>query len=94
MKNDICFHCGASIGLHHYGTRQCPKGGREARVGEKQLWSDTMFEDSGLLKLHRGSAALLVAAKKIQVWIHSLPEEEQPVVSVLKEFDSAIDKCH
>lgn len=49
MKNDICSNCGASQGLHHYKTMQCPKNGiEEMREGHKQVWIDTIFEDSGI----------------------------------------------
>lgn len=49
IANDICVNCGASEGLHHYETRQCPKNGREEyRDGKKQEWESTVFEDSGI----------------------------------------------
>lgn len=53
--NDICSNCGASEGLHHYKTRQCPKNGiEETRWDEfnnkayPQKWEETIFEDSGI----------------------------------------------
>lgn len=44
MENTICKNCGAEYGLHHYQTNQCPVGGREAAIGEKQEWKTTVFE--------------------------------------------------
>jgi len=50
---EICFNCGASIGLHHYETLQCPKNGVEAPLNKKQEWNQrNTFEDNGLVKLH------------------------------------------
>lgn len=44
MENTICKNCGAEYGLHHYQTNQCPIGGREAAIGEKQEYKTTVFE--------------------------------------------------
>ena len=44
MSTDICKHCSAERGLHHFRTLQCPGGGREARVGEAQEWMTVTFE--------------------------------------------------
>ena len=44
MSTDICKHCKAERGLHHFRTLQCPVGGREARVGESQEWMSVTFE--------------------------------------------------
>lgn len=41
-----CDNCGAPDGLHHYKTNQCPYRGREAPVGQKQVWLDTVFDTS------------------------------------------------
>lgn len=50
-SNDICANCGASEGLHHYESRQCPQNGREEyREGYKQIWAETIFQDSGIKK--------------------------------------------
>jgi hypothetical protein len=38
-----CANCGAVPELHHYKTRQCPVGGREAPAGQKQEWADTVY---------------------------------------------------
>lgn len=37
-----CIHCGEYIGLHHFATMQCPRGG-EAPIGEKQQWLSTVY---------------------------------------------------
>lgn len=37
-----CFHCGYDYAIHHFETKQCPKGG-EALVGKKQEWLKTIF---------------------------------------------------
>lgn len=42
--NGICKNCGATDGLHHFETNQCPVGGVEAPVGREQLWMKTTFE--------------------------------------------------
>lgn len=41
MDSD-CKVCGYSEGLHHYKTKQCPKGG-EALPGKKQEWLESVF---------------------------------------------------
>jgi hypothetical protein len=46
-----CGYCGADNGLHQYETMRCPKHGREAPVGEKQLWDEKTFIDADYLKL-------------------------------------------
>lgn len=62
---DVCFNCGASEGLHHYETRQCPKNGiEEYREGHKQIWADTIFEDSEKRKLEDAAPQLLEALKQ------------------------------
>jgi len=59
---EICFNCGASIGLHHYETLQCPKNGVEAPLNKKQEWDQrNTFEDGGLVKLHDAAPELLEA---------------------------------
>lgn len=44
MDTTTCKNCGAEYGLHHYQTNQCPVGGREAAIGEKQEWKTTVYE--------------------------------------------------
>lgn len=39
-----CRNCGGEDGLHHYQTNQCPVGGREARIGQRQEYKTTVFE--------------------------------------------------
>lgn len=41
--NDICKNCNGDKGLHHYETMQCPVGGREANIGQKQEWMTTTY---------------------------------------------------
>ena len=43
MDTGNCKHCGAHHGLHHYQTMQCPVGGREASVGQRQEWMTQTF---------------------------------------------------
>ena len=46
-----CKNCGASQGLHHYETNQCPRGGVEADIDDVQIWANTTYlEDDGLLE--------------------------------------------
>jgi RNA polymerase subunit RPABC4/transcription elongation factor Spt4 len=40
---DNCKNCGAPKGLHHYQTMQCPVGGREAPIGQKEEWMTLVF---------------------------------------------------
>ena len=48
---NTCKNCGASQGLHHYQTNQCPVGGREAPIGKPDIWANTTYlEDDGLLE--------------------------------------------
>ena len=43
-QKDICFNCGADMGLHHYESHQCPKNGREeTREGKRQEWDETTY---------------------------------------------------
>ena len=44
MTNSNCKNCGADKGLHHCQTMQCPVGGREASINQKQEWMTTTFE--------------------------------------------------
>jgi hypothetical protein len=46
MKGN-CKNCGASKGLHHWQTMQCPLGGHEQPVGKPDLWtSETYLEQN------------------------------------------------
>lgn len=73
FKTDICTHCGADTGLHQFETMNCPKNGsEETREGFKQIWMQTVFEDSGEKRL-RDSApklyeALQTIASVLQDW--------------------------
>ena len=40
-----CKNCGADYGLHHYQTDQCPVGGIEAPIGQKQEWKTSTYEE-------------------------------------------------
>lgn len=40
---DTCENCGAGYGLHHDETEQCPLFGREAPIGERQEYEETVF---------------------------------------------------
>lgn len=69
---DVCFNCGASEGLHHYETRQCPLNGiEETRYDKlegryyKQKWQDTIFEDSEKRKVEDAAPQLLEACKYV-----------------------------
>lgn len=71
MKTDICYNCGAENGLHQSETNKCPKNGRELPMhlwerGERQQWEETVFEDSGIRKLHDAAPELLEALIKIK----------------------------
>jgi hypothetical protein len=44
MSTDICKHCKAERGLHHFRTHQCPVGGQQARIGKLLEWRETTFE--------------------------------------------------
>ena len=68
---DVCFNCGASEGLHHHETRQCPKNGIEETRYDKlegkfypQKWEDTVFEEREERKLKDAAPQLLEALKE------------------------------
>jgi hypothetical protein len=42
--NDKCKNCGGNKSIHHYQTNQCPIGGREAPLGQKEEYMMTTFE--------------------------------------------------
>jgi hypothetical protein len=85
--NDICSNCGASQGIHHYETSQCPRNGREeCRDGYQQIYVNTTFEDSGQRNLERSAHDLLEALKNCQKLIKNFGENEDLKLQV----DSAI----
>ena len=45
IKNN-CANCGAPEGLHHYKTNQCPVGGREAPMNQRQEYMETTFVEA------------------------------------------------
>lgn len=90
-KNDICWSCGASEGLHHYANRQCPKNGREETRHDEfnnkaypQKWEETVFVDSGIkefemkaVKYHDELVERLADAKYIiKVMFDKIPLEQ------------------
>lgn len=44
MTNDTCKNCGGWKGIHHYETGQCPINGKEAPLGQKEVYTFTKFE--------------------------------------------------
>ena len=38
-----CKICGAEDAIHHYETMQCPKGGFEAPLHQRQAWLKTVY---------------------------------------------------
>lgn len=42
--SDKCKNCGGDRGIHHYQTDQCPVGGRECSINQKQEYKSTTFE--------------------------------------------------
>ena len=68
MVNKIkCSNCGAERELHHYITNQCPVGGREAPIGQKQEWQNCRFDASYYtIKLESDRDKLLEACKEIK----------------------------
>ena len=71
-KTGICINCGADSGLHHFETQQCPKNGREETRFDKlsgkcipQQWESTIFEDSGIKRLHDAAPSMLEALIEI-----------------------------
>lgn len=45
-----CANCGASDGLHHYETMQCPLHGiEETRETHKQRWANTLYKNADVI---------------------------------------------
>lgn len=44
MIKGKCKNCGGDEGIHHYQTNQCPVGGREAPLNQKEEYMTTTFE--------------------------------------------------
>jgi hypothetical protein len=60
LKTELCYHCGASFGLHKYETYNCPLDGREeTRLGVPQRWLKGAYEDSGERVLVQSAATLI-----------------------------------
>lgn len=51
FKTHTCSNCGGDYGIHQFETMKCPYLGREAYFGNKQIWMESTFDDSGLRKL-------------------------------------------
>ncbi len=90
-ETGICINCGASQGLHHFETMQCPRHGIEETRFDKlagkfypQQWQSTTFEDAGLRKLHDAAPELLEELILLLKYVEDLgnaegywPENEQ-----------------
>ena len=80
FKTDVCANCGASSGLHHFETLQCPKNGmEEICLTKPQQWQNTFFEDSGVRKLHDAAPDLFGALQDI---IHYFDEAKSFVLPI------------
>lgn len=71
-ETGICCSCGVDQGLHRFDTMQCPRHGIEETRFDKlagkffpQQYADTIFEDSGLRKLHDAAPEILEALQNI-----------------------------
>ncbi|HUX55570.1 MAG TPA: hypothetical protein VMV77_01255 [Bacteroidales bacterium] len=65
--SDTCRNCGASYGLHHYKTMQCPTFGKESPIGTKQQYQTSVFEPGITYdELLKQRDALLEACKIIK----------------------------
>jgi hypothetical protein len=42
-RDNRCAHCHANIAIHRADDYACPAAGKEAAVGQKQLWLSTTF---------------------------------------------------
>lgn len=45
MSNGICKNCGGDYGIHHYRTLQCPIGGQECSINQKQEYMETTYRE-------------------------------------------------
>ena len=79
FKTNICHNCGADKGIHQALTYKCPKNGiEENRYNDingkyyPQQWEETIFQDSGIFKLHDSAQeiyeALIRAKEVIRIW--------------------------
>ena len=64
--NEKCWHCGADEALHMAGPiPRCPRNGREAPVGKRQEWENTVFTDVKAEQVRRAAPSLLTTLKNI-----------------------------
>lgn len=89
FKTGICANCGADLGLHQSETEHCPFHGMEISMsawerGERQQWELSVFEDSGMQRLHDAAPQLYEALSE------AITELEKfiPITEV-----SVLDKC-
>lgn len=82
--NGICKNCGATNGLHHFETNQCPVGGVEAALGKKQRWMATTFEveNNELEELREKVNKLLTRVEELEAQVERLNSNSELQESV------------
>lgn len=73
--NTKCKNCGGDYGIHHYQTDQCPVGGRECSINQKQEYKSTTFEtetESEVDELRKSVKDLLARVKELEAQVQRL----------------------
>lgn len=76
--NTKCKNCGGDYGIHHYQTDQCPVGGRECSINQKQEYKSTTFEvetESEVDELRKSVKDLLARVEELEMKVDSLKSE-------------------
>jgi len=82
---DKCKNCGGDRGIHHYQTDQCPVGGREASINQKQEYKSTTFEvetENEVDELRKSVKELLARVETLEHEVESLSTESAIAESV------------
>jgi hypothetical protein len=82
---DKCKNCGGDRGIHHYETDQCPVGGREASINQKQEYKSTTFEietENEVDELRKSVNELLARVETLEHEVESLSTESSIAESV------------
>jgi hypothetical protein len=70
--SDKCKNCGGDRGIHHYQTDQCPVGGRECSINQKQEYKSTTFEVETENEVAQLRKELLARIEKLEAQVERL----------------------
>lgn len=103
LTDGNCGICGGSQGIHQYETWKCPLHGKEARIGEKQVWLESTFINADYGRIQDAAPDLLEACKKAlelfrnkeSILVHGCDKEftNEPCTCGLNEIQQAIAKA-